>query len=135
MPFISEEKLKKLKEIQEQLEKKDKIDKVTENFFLDKLSEKTQGLLDLNKTYGTQEAYALTFSRYLENDMKAHKEDVLFYDWDEIKKYLTQACLRTEKNAEGYFLSTTFLKYLKRYGFKSRLNKKYGVIKFWKIKK
>lgn len=128
MPEITEEEYKKFKELLDKEKKREEEEKLRKEFFIEQLSEKVDMLLDLNKTYGPIEAYALTFYKFLQNDFKAHKTDTLWFSWSEIQRYLTDRCL--EKDHLGRKrLKKSFRDKLLERGIKCQIDRKYNTFK------
>lgn len=125
---ISDDEYKKFKELLDNEKKREEQNKVKKEFFIEQLSEKVDMLLDLNKTYGPVEAYALTFTRFLTNDFKAHGVDVLWFNWSEIQKYLTNKCLEHD-NKGRKMLKKSFREHLLNRGIKTKINRKYNTFK------
>ena len=128
MPEITDEEYKKFKELLDKEKRREEEEKLRKEFFIEQLSEKVDMLLDLNKTYGPVEAYALTFYKFLVNDFKAHKTNVLWFSWSEIQRYLTERCL--EKDHLGrQRLKKSFRDKLLERGIKCQINRKYNTFK------
>ncbi len=131
MPEITEVEMKKFKELLDK-EKEEKNHLVmSREIYLDQLSQRVDALIDLNKTYGPMQAYALTFSKFILNDFEAHKTDTLFFSWSEIQKYLTERCLA--KDYKGRIaLKKDFRERLKERGIATRINRKWNTFKVFK---
>lgn len=128
MPDISEEEYKKFKELLDQEKRREEQEKLKSEFFINQLSEKVDMLLDLNKTYGSVEAYALTFTKFILNDFKAHKTDVLWFNWSEIQRYLTERCLEDDEMGRKR-LKKSFREHLLNRGVKTHIDRKYNTFK------
>ena len=128
MPEITDEEMKKFKELIEKDKQREKEDKVRKEIYIDKLSENVDILLDLNKSYGPIEAYALTFANFLKNDFKAHETDVLWFSWSEIQRYVTEKCLERDQKG-NLMLNNSFRQHLLSRGFKTRVNRQYDTFK------
>lgn len=127
-PEISEEEFLKFKELLDKEKEREKTEKIRKEIYIDQLSKKVDALLDLNKSYGPIEAYALTFYKFLVNDFKAHKTDTLWFSWTEIQRYLTNVCM--EKDPFGRTrLSKAFREHLLDRGIKTNINRKYNTFK------
>lgn len=124
MPHINDEMYLKLQELLKKEEQEKEQLRVDRNVYIEQLSERVQGLLDLNKTYGTKEAYATKFAEFLDGDMEAHHTDTLFFDWVEIQRYLTKRCLQ---NYSYLTLDKEFRKYLKNRGYCCRVDNRWNV--------
>ena len=128
MPEITDEEMKKFKELIDQEKRREEQEKLNKEFFIEQLSQKVDMLLDLNKTYGPIEAYALTFTKFLLNDFKAHGVDVLWFNWSEIQRYLTERCL--DKDVLGKTkLKKSFREHLLDRGIKTYIDRKYDTFK------
>jgi len=129
MPIeISDKEYKKFKELLDQEKRREEQEKLKSEFFIEQLSQKVDMLLDLNKTYGSVEAYALTFTKFILNDFKAHKIDVLWFNWSEIKRYLTERCLEDDEKGRKR-LKKSFREHLLDRGIKTHINRKYNIFK------
>ena len=125
---ITDNEYKKFKELLDNEREREKQEEYKKEFFIEQLTEKVDMLLDLNKTYGPMEAYALTFTRFINNDFKAHKTDVLWFNWSEIQKYLTDRCLEIDKKGKK-----SFREHLHERGIKTNINRKYNTFKISKV--
>jgi len=121
---ITDDEYKKFKELIDKENRREDEEKLRKEFFIEELSQKVDMLLDLNKSYGPIEAYALTFTKFIHNDFKAHKTDVLWFNWSQIKKYLTDKCLE-----DDYKLKKSFREHLLYRGIKTNINRKYNTFK------
>jgi len=130
---ISDEEYKKFKELLDGEKRREEEKKLEKEFFIEQLSEKVDILLDLNKSYGPIEAYALTFTKFITNDFKAHKTDVLWFNWSEIQKYLTERCLENDKFGRKA-LKKSFREHLLDRGIKTFINRKYNTFKVSKCR-
>ena len=100
MPEISDEEMKLFKELVVRENKRKENERVNKELFIEELSSRTQALLDLNKSYGPVEAYAVTFAKFMTNDFKAHKCTELWFNWEEIQNYLTEVCLTVGRRGQ-----------------------------------
>lgn len=133
MPEITKEEMAKFKELldkENQIRKDEALDK---GFFLEQLTQKVDELIDLNKTYGPVEAYAVTFCKFLRNDFKAHKTDTLHFKWSEIKRYLTNRCLAKDERG-NLRLRKRFRTHLLNRGYKTRINRRWDTFQVKKTK-
>lgn len=128
MPFISDLEYKKFKELVDKENAKREEEKENREVYLRGLAERVDGLLNLNSTYGPIEAYSLTFYNFIKNDFEAHKTDILFFDWQEMKRYLTEQCLK------GDDIKKSFRDNLRDRGIGIRVNKKWNTVKVYKLK-
>ena len=128
MPEITDEEMLKFKELIDKENRRIEDEKINKQFFIEQLTEKVDILLDLNKSYGPIEAYALTFTKFINNDFIANKTDILWFNWFEIQRYLTDRCL--EKDALGRTrLKKSFREHLLYRGIKTNINRKYNTFK------
>lgn len=125
---ISDDEYKKFKELLDNEKRREEQEKLKSEFFIEQLSEKVDMLLDLNKTYGSVEAYALTFTKFINNDFKAHGVDVLWFNWTEIQRYLTDRCLDNDQLGKKK-LKKSFREHLLNRGVKTHINRKYNTFK------
>jgi hypothetical protein len=134
MPDITEEEMILFKELVSRENQRRKDELVKKELFLEELSSRTKALLDLNKSYGPVEAYAVTFAKFMNNDFKAHKCDELWFNWQEIQNYLTDVCL-----VRGYKGQLTpkpqFRNNLKDRGICMRIDREYNTVKIFKCEK
>ncbi len=128
MPEITDEEMLKFKELIDQEKRREEQEKLKSEFFIEQLSQKVDMLLDLNKSYGTVEAYALTFTKFILNDFKAHGVDVLWFNWSEIQRYLTDRCLSKDELGKTT-LKKSFREHLLDRGIKTHINRKYNTFK------
>jgi len=133
MPQISKDEFKKFKELVEK-EKMDKIFReMNRDEVLEKLSDKVKALIHLNKSLGDIEAYARTFAKLIEGDMKFHKTDVMVYDWADIQRYLTPACLDFHGFNAGFpkynivYPKMIFRRRMKELGYKMNVDNKWNI--------
>jgi hypothetical protein len=135
IPEISEEEYKKFKELLEAQKKREEEKKVKKELFLEELSARTQALIDLNKTYGPVEAYAVTFAKFIENDFKVNKTNVLWFNWEELQNYLTDVCLMTRWGTGVIDMKRSFRRNLKDRGICFKIDRKYNTVKVYKCQK
>lgn len=128
MPEITDNEMLKFKELLDNEKRREEQEKLKSEFFIEQLSEKVDILLDLNKTYGSVEAYALTFTRFMNNDFKAHGVDFMWFNWSEIQKYLTDRCLEMDVKGKKK-LKKSFREHLLNRGIKTNINRKYNTFK------
>ncbi|MHA1408781.1 MAG: hypothetical protein ACTSQY_00435 [Candidatus Odinarchaeia archaeon] len=133
MPEITEEEMKKFKELIEKEKRWRKIEEAKKTFSIKELSKKVDLLLDLNKSYGPMEAYALTFANFLKNDFRKNKTNVLWFSWSEMQRYLTDVCLEFDKNGNKT-LKKSFRERLKERGFRMKINRRWNTLEIRKTK-
>lgn len=122
------------KELLAREKRRKKDERVSNELFIEELSKRTQALLDLNKSYGPIEAYAITFAKFLENDFKAQKTDVLWFNLEELQNYLTDVCLKVNEKGEKD-IKTSFRRNLKDRGICMLINRQYNTVKIFKCEK
>ena len=134
MPEITEKEMELFKELVNRENQRRKDERVKKELFIEELSVRTQALLDLNKSYGPVEAYAVTFAKFMTNDFKAHKCDELWFNWEEIQNYLTDVCLIIGYKGQTQ-LKQSFRDNLKNRGICMRIDREYNTVKIFKCEK
>lgn len=123
----------KFKELLDKERQERKREEIKKEIFIKDLRSRVDDLLDLNKTYGPVEAYALTFAKFLKDEFMAHDTDVLWFQWGEMQRYLTDICM--EIGPKGVTqLKRLFKKHLLNRGYSTRISRKYDTFRVGKIK-
>lgn len=126
MPVITDEEYEIFRKLLKEKHEKEEEEDLTSEIKIDQLSKRVKGFLDLNKQYGTLEAYARTFARFLKGDFKKHKTDTLFFSWSEIRRYLTKVCLDKDPRNNYPIIKSEFRKRMKDLGFMCKIDNRWN---------
>ncbi len=128
MPNITDKEFELFQELLKREDRRQKEEKHKKELSIKDLTEKVENFLHEYKSYGSIEAFALYFSRYIDKSMKASNLNMLFFSWTDIKRYLTNRCLDHDRWG-NLKLKKSFREHLKKRGFKTFIKRKYDTFK------
>jgi hypothetical protein len=127
MPYISDDDYKRYMEIIKNREKKEEENKEK---YINTLISKFESFKKEYRGYGTIEAMALKFSKFLDDYFEETNEPFLPLNWLEMQKYLTDKCLTTINGK--VCIKRSFRNNLRDYGYCIYLNRKYNTMRIKK---
>lgn len=127
MPEITEEEYKKFQELMKREKQREMGKKVERELYLQKLKEQSERLLDLNRSYGPIQAYAVTFCKTMNKFRKANNSDIFWFNWEEFKRYVTKRCLVMKRGKVR--LKQGFRTYCAERGWRFRISFDYNSIR------